>query len=71
MNVHDTPHYVKSIPSPNVISTLWHELSSLADLAPEGQRAGLALARTRLLDGIPAWCLPAVLDALATGRALA
>lgn len=53
------------------ISTLWRELSTLADIAPEGQRPGLAMARTRLLDGVPAWCLPSVLDALAAGRALA
>lgn len=53
------------------ISALWRELSVLADIAPEGERPGLAMARTRLLDGVPAWRLPDVLDALAVGRALA
>jgi hypothetical protein len=62
---------VNPIPSPNTISALWHELSIMADIVPEGQRPGLVMARTRLLDGVPSWRLPATLDALADGRALA
>lgn len=68
-NTH-TEHNHGNVAAPGV-SALWRELSTLADIAPEGQRPGLARARTRLLDGVPAWRLPAVLDALATGRALA
>ena len=46
------------------IATRWQEYSALSDIAPKGQRPGLAMARTRLLEGVPSWLLPAVLDAL-------
>lgn len=55
-----------SNPSPEQLPSLWHELAILADVAPEGERAGLARKRTALLANIPAWRLPAVLDALST-----
>lgn len=71
MTVRNKHTRVNPLSSPNAISALWHELSALADIVPEGQRPGLAMARTQLLDGVPPWRLPAVLDVLAAGRALA
>ena len=58
-------------PDYTAIATRWHKFSALSDFVPEGQRPGLAMARTRLLEDVPAWLLPAVLDALNEGRALA
>ena len=51
-------------PDPEEIQTLWRELVALGDLASEGRRAGLARARTRLLNSIPPHKLPAFLDSL-------
>ena len=66
-------NYRKFKPQPSIseISYLWNELLARETLAPKGRRMGIALARTRLFDGFPAWRLPDVLDALNEGRALA
>ena len=53
------------------IATRWHEFSALSDIAPKGQRIGLAMARTLLLESVPTWQIPVLLDALAEGKALA
>jgi len=58
-------------PPSEALQSLWREFVGLADIVPEGQRPGLAMARTRLLDGVPSWRLPAILNALTGERALA
>lgn len=54
-------------PSPAEIPDLWRESVAVESLAPDGLRGGLARARTRLLDAVPAWRLPEFLDGLAAG----
>lgn len=51
------------------IADHWSAFAGSESLAPDGLRAGLARARTALLSNVPAWRLPDVLDALATGAA--
>lgn len=56
-------------PSPSEIPTRWRESCALEAIAPDGLRGGLARARTRLLDTVPTWQLPEVLDSLTAGGA--
>lgn len=52
-------------PSLDEISTLWRHSVDLEAVAPASLRGGLARTRTALLEGVPAWELPAFLDRLA------
>jgi hypothetical protein len=47
------------------IARTWRNLLAAEVAAPPGLRGGLARARTALLDSIPPWQLPAVMDSLA------
>lgn len=53
-------------PSPETIPGLWHKLTGVANLASAGEAIGAHLLRSRLLDGVPSWRLPEVLDSLTT-----
>lgn len=67
MSTNILPHRrnkVKPAPSREEIPALWWESIALESFAPSGLRGGLARMRTRLLDVIPAWQLPAFLDQL-------
>lgn len=61
-----TRHHVEVNPSLEKIPTLWRQALVTESLAPAGLRGGLARARTRLLDAVPPWQLPEVLDSLTT-----
>lgn len=51
-------------PSPEEIPSLWAELSALASIVPPNEAGGVHRLRSRLLDGVPPWQLPAFLDSL-------
>jgi hypothetical protein len=51
-------------PSVEEIPDLWHQSLTVESLTPESLRGGIARARSRFLDAVPHWQLPAFLDSL-------
>lgn len=60
------PHFTFES-APEMAEFLWRGYCETEEIASKDLIGGLARARTRLLDGIPNWQLPAFLEALGAG----